>query len=296
LPLIAILQPTSPAAPLGGIVHFKEGLAQLGWIEGRTVRFETRYGDWQPDRIIEVARELVSLQPDVLFTNYAPAVRAAMQATNTIPIVAVSDLLAIGAVKTLAYPGGNITGVTPAQHELDRKRLEILTEAVRSVTRVAYLFDPEPAPESALPALDESARVLSVRILRAGVRSPSELESAFAAMVKDAAQAVLVQDSTLLARYVNRVTALALNYRLPTISQSPQFAELGGFLQYGADVWELFRRSATHVDKILRGAKAGELPVEQPTKISLTINLKTAKALGLTIPPSLLARADRVIQ
>ena len=298
LPLVAILQSTSASAPAGGIPHFKQALANHGWIEGRTIRFEMRYGDWQADRIVAAAHELVRLQPDVLYTNSAPAVRALMQATTSIPIVvgAVSDLVALGIVRSLAQPGGNVTGVTHAQAELDQKRLEVLKETVPAVTRMAYLFDPAAVADVALLALEDSARLLKVRITRVGAQTPSHIEAAFTLMIKESAQALLVQDAVLFARHLDQVTGLALRYRLPTISQSPQFAERGGLLQYGADVWEMFRRSAVHVDKILRGAKPGVLPVEQPTSVALVVNLKTAKALGLTIPPSVLARADQVIE
>jgi len=298
LPLIAILQPTSADAPAGGIVHFKQALRDLGWVEGRTIRFETRYGDWQLDRMAEAARELVRLQPDVLYTNSDAAVRAAMQATISVPIVvgAVADLIALGGVKSLAHPGGNVTGVDHAQPELDRKRVEVLKEAIPSVTRISYLFDPDAIPEIALRALDESGRLLGVRILHIGVRTPAEIEGAFTSITKEGAQAVFVQDGVLFSRYADRVTAAALKHRLPTISQIPRFAERGGLLQYGADVFELFRRSATHVDKILKGAKPADLPIEQPTTIRLVVNLRIAKALGLTIPPSVLLRADEVIQ
>jgi len=268
LPLVAILQPSAASEPQGGVVSFKEALAQLGWIEGRTVRFETRYGDWQPARMAEAAKDLVGLKPDVLFTNSEPGVRAAMQATTSIPIVvgAASDLVAMGAVKNLAHPGGNVTGVTHGQPELDRKRLELLTETLRSPTRIAYLFNPDAVGEPALRALDESARRLGVRVLRVGIRTPGEIEGAFASLVNDGAQAVLVQDSALLARHADRVTALAIKHRLPAIGQSPGFAERGGLLQYGADVYELFKRSATHVNKILRGAKPGISPSSSPRR------------------------------
>ncbi len=193
LPLVAILQSTSASEPPGGIPHFKQSLADLGWIEGRTIRFEMRYGDWQTDRITSAAQELVRLQPDVLYTNSAPAVRTLMQATASIPIVvgAVSDLLALGGVKSLARPGGNITGVTHAQPELDRKRLEVLKEAVPAVTRIGYLFDPGGVPDRALPALDESARLLGVRIVRVEARTPTQIEAAFMSMVKESIQGVL---------------------------------------------------------------------------------------------------------
>jgi len=298
IPLIAILNPGFESPAPGGIVYFKQALEQLGWIEGRTVRFETRYGEYQPERTAAMARELVALKPDVLYTQADEPVRAAMRATTSIPIVvgAVNDLVALGGVKTLAHPGGNVTGVTHAQYELDRKRLEVLKEAVPSVSTIAYLFNARAIPETALRALDQSATQLKVQVERVGVNTPDEINGAFTTIVKKRTQAVLVQDSQMLSRYSERVTALALQHRLPTVSQIPRFVEHGGLLQYGADVYELFRRSASHVDKILRGAKPGDLPVEQPTKVQLVVNLKTAKALGLTIPQSLLVRADKVIQ
>jgi putative tryptophan/tyrosine transport system substrate-binding protein len=298
LPFVAILDPGFASTPSIGTAYFKRKLEQLGWADGRTVRFETRYCEYRPDRTAAMAKELVALKPDVLYTSSDGPVRAAMQATTSIPIVvgAVADLVALGGVQSLARPGGNVTGVTHAQHELDRKRLEILKEAVPSVSRMAYLFDPRAIPETALRALDESASQLKVRLQRVGVNKPDELEAAFTAIVSQRAQAVLVQDAQMLSRYSERVTALALQHRLPSISQIPRFVERGGLLQYGADVFELFRRSATHVDKILRGAKPGDLPVEQPTKVDLSINLKTAKTLRLRIPQSVLVRADQVIE
>jgi putative ABC transport system substrate-binding protein len=297
LPLVAILDPGLAGAPSRGTVFFKQALEELGWVEGRTVRFETRYGEYQPDRTAAMARELVALKPDVLYTSSDPAVREAMRATSSIPIVvgAAADLVALGGVKNLARPGGNVTGVTHAQHELDRKRLEILKEALPSISKIAYLFDSRAIPDTAVRALDESAGSLKVRLQRVGVNKPEELEVAFTAIVKERAQAVLVQDAQMLSRFSDRVTAMALERRLPTMSQIPRFAESGGLLQYGADVFDLFRRSATHVDKILRGAKPGDLPVEQPTKVDLIINMKTAKALGLTLPQWLLLRADQVL-
>ena len=298
LPLIAILEAGSAARPSGGVAIFKQALGELGWVEGRTVRFETRYADWQPDRRAAMARELVALKPDVLYTHSDAAVREAMRATTSIPIVvgAAADLVALGGVSSLARPGGNVTGVTHAQPDLDRKRLELLKEAVPSIGRISYLFDPNAIPQTALQALDVSAGLLRVRLQRVGVTEPGQIEGAFADSVKEKAHAVLVQDSAMLARYSDRISALALRHRLPAMSQMPRFAERGGLLQYGADVFELFRRSATHVDKILKGAKPGDLPVEQPTKVELIVNLKTAKALGVTIPQAIMVRADRVIQ
>jgi putative ABC transport system substrate-binding protein len=221
-----------------------------------------------------------------------------MQATTSVPIVvgAAADLLALGGVQSLAHPGGNVTGVTHAQPELDRKRLELLKETVPSVTRITYLFETDAVPATALQALDDSGRLVGVRLQRISVREPGQIEAAVVSMVKEGAQAVLVQDAMLLSRHAERVTALALKHRLPTMSQIPSFAERGGLLQYGADVFELFRRSANHVDRILKGARPGDLPIEQPTKVDLIVNLRIAKALGLTIPPSVLVRADHTIR
>jgi putative ABC transport system substrate-binding protein len=298
LPLLAILEPGMANSQSPGLAYFTRALEQLGWLEGRTIRFETRYGEYATDRITAMIRELVRLKPDVLYTHSDGAARAAIRATTSIPIVvgAAADLLALGGINSLARPGGNVTGVTHAQPELDRKRLEILKEAAPSVARIAFLVDPQGIPELDVGALSRAAELLKIRLERVSVNRPDELTTAFSVIVKDGAQAVLVQDTFMLSRSSERVTALALQHRLPTVSQIPRFAERGGLLQYGADVLELFRRSAAYVDKILRGAKPGDLPIEQPTKVDLIINLKTAKALGLTIPPSLLLRADQVIE
>jgi putative ABC transport system substrate-binding protein len=298
LPLIAILEPGSASDAPRGLARFKQAMSELGWVEGRTIRFETRYGNWQPDRTAAMARELVSLKPDVIYTYSDGAVRAVASATTSIPVVVgvAGDLLGMGVVKSLAQPGGNVTGMTLAMPELDRKRLEVLKEAIPRASSVVFLFMAGTS-EVWLSGLDDSARRLGIQIRRVAVREPGEIEGAFAAAIaKGESHAVLVQDSPLFARHVDRVTALALKHRLPTMAQIPRFAERGGLLQYGADVLETFRRSATHVDKILRGAKPGDLPVEQPTKVDLIVNLKTAKALGLTLPPAIMVRADRVIE
>jgi len=298
LPLIAILEPGSASTSPGGVPHFKRALAELGWVEGRTVRIETRYSDWAPNRMATMAKELAALKPDVLYTHSVAAVRAAVGATTSIPIVvgAHADLLATGAARSLARPGGNVTGVTHAASELDHKRLEVLKEAVPSASRIAFLVVPASITESRLRGLDDSARRLGVRLQHVGADEPSQIEAAFTAVVKDGAHAILVQDNVVFSRNVDRIAVHALRHRLPTLSQIPRFAERGGLLQYGADVFELFRQSATHVDKILRGAKPGDLPIEQPTKVELIVNLKTAKAIGITIPQAIMVRADRVIR
>jgi putative ABC transport system substrate-binding protein len=297
VPLLAVLEPGSATGPPGGERYFREALTKLGWVEGRTIRVEIRHGEWRADHMVAMARELVALRPAVLYTHSDLGARAAMQATTTIPIVvgASADLVAVAGMRSVAQPGGNVTGVSANQPELDRKRLEILKEAVPSASKIGYVFNRLAISDAALQALDESARRLGVRVIRAGIHEPGQTDAAFAAMAKDGAQAVLVQDSVILARYSEQVVAMALKHRLPSISQIPTFAERGGLLQYGADIFEMFRRSAGHVDRILKGAKAGELPIEQPTKVDLIVNQRTAKALGITIPRAILARADRVI-
>jgi len=298
LPLIAILEPGSASRPSGGVARFKEALGRLGWVEGRTVRFETRYGEWRPDRTVAMARELVGLKPDLLYTHSDGAARVATQATAEIPVVVgmSGNLLDVTGVKSIAQPGGNVTGMSSNQLELDHKRLEVLKETVPALSRIAYLFNTAAVPDSALRGLDGSAHRLGVRLFRFGLRGPEETEGAFTAMVNERVQAVLIQDSVIFSRYSDRIAAVAIKHRLPTISQMPMFAERGGLLQYGADVFDMFRRSATHVDKILKGARPGDIPIEHPTKVDLIVNLKTAKALGITIPRATLIRADRVIE
>jgi putative ABC transport system substrate-binding protein len=297
LPLIAILEVGSASMPSRGVARFKQALGELGWAEGRTVKIETRYGDWRPDRLAAMAKELVSLKPDVIYTHSDTGLRLTISATTSIPIVVgvASDLLRSGAVRSLAQPGGNVTGMSLAMPELDRKRLEVLKETVPSISTVAFLFSTGTI-ETVLTGLDESARRLGIRLQRVPMSEPGELDAAFVAIAKRGSHAVLVQDAPLFARQVDRVAMLALKYRLPAISQMPRFDETGGLLWYGADVFDMFRRSATQVDKILKGAKPGDIPVEQPTKVELVVNLKTAKALGVTIPPAIMVRADRVIQ
>ena len=298
LALIAILEPGPAARPAPVLAPMKDALAELGWVEGRTARFEIRYADWQPDRMAELARELVRLKPDILYTHSTPAVRAAAQATTSIPIVVgvAGDLLGSGAVRSLAQPGGNVTGMTLAMPELDRKRLEVLKQTVPAASRIANLSVPGTTPAASLQALDGAARLLGVQLQQFAVREPSQLEVKFNDMAKERVQAVFVSDAASFAANVDRITALAFKHRLPSISQMPRFAESGGLLQYGADVLDLGRRSATHVDKILRGARPGDLPIEQPTKVDLTVNLRTARALGIPIPPAIMVQAARVIE
>ena len=295
-PMIAMLEPGPASPPSLGIEGFRERLRELGYIEGQTVRFEYRYADWKVDRLSKLAAELVQLKPDIIFTHSEPGARAAKNATTTIPVVvgAAGDLVGRGIVASLARPGGNVTGTTLINPDTDQKRLELLKETIPKTARVALLASS--TNERALQLLEEAARTVNVRLQVVKASGPAEIEGAFMTIVKSRADAVLVQDSAMLSRNREQIAALAAKHRLPSISQSPRFAEAGGLLKYGADVVEMFRRSATLVDKILKGAKPADLPVEQPTKFEFIINLKTAKQIGLTIPPNVLVRADKVIR
>jgi len=296
VPLIAILEPGSARNLGGGIAAFREALRELGWVEGQTVKFEIRGADFQIGRLLELALELARLQPSVIYTHSPPGAQAAKQATTTIPIVigVAHDLVGDGFVASLARPGGNITGMTVLSPELDVKRLELLRAVAPRAEHVGVLVVAGTREEN-LRRLYEAAAALGVRISRAVVRDFSDVEGAVTSLIRDGARALFVQDQPPLSR-APQLPMLAIQHRLPSICQSPGFAERGGLLQYGADILDLFRRSATQVDKILKGAKPADVPVEQPTKVTLIVNLKTAKALGLTIPPSLLARADQVIE
>jgi putative ABC transport system substrate-binding protein len=295
VPLIAILEPGSAPIP-GGVTAFREALRELGWVEGQNVKFEIRFADFQIGRLSELALELARLQPSVIYTHSPPGARAAKQATTTIPIVigVAHDLVGDGIVASLARPGGNITGTTNLNPELDVKRFELLRTVAPRVGRVGVLVVAGTREEN-LRMLYEAAAALGVRISRAAVRVPSEFEGAISSLVGDGARALFVQDQPPLSR-APELPRLAIQHRLPSISQAPLFAERGGLLQYGADILELFRRSASQVDKILKGAKPADLPVEQPTKITLIVNLQTANTLGLKIPQSVLGRADQIIE
>jgi putative ABC transport system substrate-binding protein len=254
----------------------------------------------QPERLPALAAELVQRNPDVLFIFTTPGVLAAKQATATIPIVvgAAGDLVAQGLVESLAQPGGNITGMTFFGPELDGKRLERLKAAAPQITRVAVLVNPVNPVSARSPAgLAAEAQTLGVQLHRVEARDPSEFEGAFAAIIESRADALLVANDAVFHAHRHRIiVALAATHRLPAISGIPGFAEAGGLIQYGDSALEMVRRAATHVAEILKGAKPGELPVERPMQFELVINLKTAKELGLTIPPTVLFQADEVMK
>jgi len=276
---------------------FSEGLRDLGYVEGRNVIFERRYADGHMDRLPEIAAELVRLRVDVIVTGSSIHVAAARQATKTIPIVMVftADPVQAGFVMSLARPGGNVTGLSAdASSELWSKYLTILKQVVPKLSRVGVLGQVKAEVEFA--ELDAASRKLDIAIEVADMQSPSELDGALTMMINKRVGAFLVVVSPLTYLLKESIAESAIRYRLPTISNANQYAEAGLLMSYGPKLEDLYREAATYVDKILRGARPADLPVEQPTKFELTINLKTAKALGLAIPQSLLLRAEHVIQ
>jgi len=278
---------------------FRLRLRDLGWIEGKNILFEDRWGDGNHARIPERAADLVRLRVDLIVTRGSIYVQGVKKATSSIPIVFLTHAEPVGTgdVASLARPGGNITGLALLQTEIYRKELEFLISAVPTAKRIAVLWTPDaPSHTPGLKALEESARTLQVQLQAVVARTGADLEGAFSAMARAHAQAVLVLAFGTYQAERQRLAELATKYRLPTMFNERNHVEAGGLMSYGPDYSDLFRRGAVYVDKILKGAKPGDLPVEQPTKFEFVINLKTAKALGLTIPPPLLGRADEVIQ
>jgi putative tryptophan/tyrosine transport system substrate-binding protein len=282
---------------------FRQGLRDLGYVEGRNVVTEYRDAEGKAERLPALAAELVALKVDVIVTGGGtrPAL-AAKQATKTIPIVFASagDPVTDGLVTSLARPGGNVTGSSILTPELVGKSLELLTQAVPGVRRVAFLWQPgamdERTEKDMLQRAEVAGRALGVRLQLLEARGPADIDRAFSEMTRARAGALTVLASSMLFSERRRLVDLAAKNRLPAGYTQREFVEAGGLMAYGPSLADLFRHAATYVDKILKGAKPGDLPVEQPTKFELVINLKTAKALGLTIPPSLLQRADEVIQ
>ena len=278
---------------------FRRALRELGWIEGQNIQIESRWTESDFTRLPELAADLVRLRVDLIVTRGSTYVEGARKATSSIPIVFVmhADPVGTGHVASVARPGGHITGLALMQTEIYRKELEILISAVSAAKRIAVLWNPDtPSHIPGLKALEESARTLQVQLRPVVARNKADFESAFSTMARAQAQALLVLAFGPYIVERQRLAELALRHRLPTMFNVRDHAEAGGLLSYGTDLNDLSRRGAAYVNKILKGAKPADLPVEQPTKFELVINLKTAKALGLTIPQSLLARADQVIE
>ena len=278
---------------------FRQGLRELGWVEGQNIIIEYRWAEGRFDRLPDLAAELVRLKVDVLVAAPTPAALAAKNATGTIPIVGMSltDPIGLGLVASLARPGGNVTGVSySVGAEIFGKDLELLKEVVPRVRRVAVLSNPaSPARPLTISNVKDAARSLGLQLQLLEARGPRDFDGAFAAMAKERVGALLVVTDPAFIPHRARLVDLAVKNRLPSIFTQREDAEAGGLMSYGPRLSDLHRRGATYVDKILKGAKPADLPVEQPTKFELVINLKTAKALGLTIPQSLLGRADEVI-
>jgi putative ABC transport system substrate-binding protein len=295
---IGFLGPTSGASNAGRMEALRTGLRDLGYVEGKNLVIESRWAEGKFDRLPELAAELVRLNVDVILTAGTPGIRAAKNATTTIPVVMVTsgDPVAFGFVASLARPGGNITGASNFSPELSAKRLDLLKEILPRTQRVAVLFNPDNSiNDRNLPAMEQTAKLFKIRVQRFEVRGPEEFKNAFSEMTKQRVDAVALPEDDFLNANQKLIVELAAKHRLPSIGREV-FAEAGGLVGYAVNIVDLYRRAAIFVDKILKGAKPADIPVEQPMKFEFFINLKTAKQLAVTIPPNVLARADRVIK
>jgi putative ABC transport system substrate-binding protein len=288
----------APGTPL--LAAFRQGLREIGWIEGHNIAIEVRYAEGKHDRLPELAADLVRLQVNLIFASTTPAALAAKQATTTIPIVIgfVADPVGSGLVASLARPGGNITGWTHlAGLELNAKRLEVLKDAAPRATRIGALWNPaNPVHRPGLKELEVAALTLKVQLHPVGVQDPNEIESAFSVLAQKHVEALTVFPDGMFFAERRRIIDLAAKSRLPAMYGITDLVEPGGLMAYGVNLLDLYRRGASYVDKILKGAKPADLPVEQPTKFEFIINLKAAKQIGLTIPQNVLARADKIIK
>jgi putative ABC transport system substrate-binding protein len=299
MPRIGFLASGSAQTNAAFVHAFSEGLREHGWVEGQNIAIEYRWALGTLDQLPQLTAELVQLQVAVIFATNTPAVVAVKQTGTTIPVVfaAVSEPIEIGAVASLARPGGNFTGLTTSGRELMPKRLELLKEAMPQLTRVGYLANPTYAVHQLqLQEMQAAARSLGMELHPFEVRDGAELERAFAGMAAAHVGAFIVQQDPLFISHRRKIVDLAAQSRLPGMYIASFYTDDGGLISYGAHRDDLYRRAATYVDKILKGAKPADLPIERPIKFELVINLKTAKALGLTIPPTLLFQADKVIQ
>jgi putative ABC transport system substrate-binding protein len=297
LPRIGVLADpvaTSPFVPV-----FRQGLRDLGYVDGQNIRIEERYAGGVPGRFPELVAELLAQDIDVLVVGGTLAAMAAKARTSTVPIVftLAGDPVGTGLVTSLAKPGGNVTGLSLFHPEMSAKDLEVLKAAVPGASRMAVIYNPiNPVTRASLERTREAARTLGVELQVTEVRGPENLDKAFATIMTGKPQALLVFSDPAFGTQLDELAKLAVNHRLPAIYNRREFAEAGGLLGYGPDYSDNYRRAATYVDRILKGAKPGDLPVEQPVKFELAINLKTAKTLGIAIPESLLRRADHLIR
>jgi putative tryptophan/tyrosine transport system substrate-binding protein len=300
MPRIGFLRATSPSDSPHLLDAFRQGLRELGWVEGQNIVIDYRFAEGRFDRLPDLAAELVRLKVDIIVASPTPAALAAKNATGTIPVVGVSltDPVGLGLIASLARPGGNVTGVSySVGTDIFGKDLELLKEVVPKVRRVAVLSNPDgPAQPLTISNIKGAARSLGLQLQLVEARGPGDFDGAFAAMVRERVGALFVVTDPAFIPHRARLVNLAAKNRLPSIFTQRADVEAGGLISHGPNFADMYRRAATYVDKILKGAKPAELPVEQPTKFELVINLKTAKALGLTIPQSLLRRADQVLE
>jgi ABC-type uncharacterized transport system substrate-binding protein len=296
---IGFLGATSPSVELARIEAFRQGLRELGYMEGKNVVIEWRWTEGKAERLPGLAAELVRLGVEVIVAGGSTSTGAAKEATSTIPIVAaqVNDPVGSGIVASLARPGGNITGLSTLVPEISGKRLEMLKEVIPKLSRVAVFGDSTaPGNTQSLTETELAAKAFKIQLQYIDITSPKKIEIAFREAANGRADAVLLLAAPVLISQRRHITELATKHRLPAIYPQKEYVEDGGLMSYGVSIVDLYRRAATYVDKILKGAKPADLPVEQPTKFEFVINLKTAKQIGLTIPPNVLARADRVIK
>jgi putative ABC transport system substrate-binding protein len=288
---------TDQSDPASGVSALRQGLRELGYVEGQNLVIESRYSDGDANRLSALALELVRAKVAVIVT-WGPGIQPAKRATKTVPIVMASTMDAVGAghVDSLVRPGGNVTGLTMISTELMGKRFELLKQALPSLTRVALLGIGGPGTDLVVGAAQTAAKTLAIRLQVLRVSSPADFNAAFARMTEERAGALYVVENPPLTVHLDRILELARMHRLPTMFGQPRFAEAGALIAYGPSLRDMNRRAAAYVDRILKGAKPGDLPVEQPTKFDLVVNLKIAKTLGITIPSSIVARADQVIE
>jgi putative tryptophan/tyrosine transport system substrate-binding protein len=313
-PLVVRAEPGGPVRLLGVLMGFSESdpgaqswltvfqsaLAKLGWIEGSNLRIELRWSAADADRMKTFAKELVDLRPDAIFSQTTPAIGALARETQTVPIVfvLVTDPIGSGFAASLAHPSGNITGFTGNDPAIGGKWMELLKEIAPRTARVVLLFNPTTAPQLKfyMPSIKATASSVAIEVSDAPVHAKEEIEGVIAAQARTPGGGLIAMPDPFTTTNAELIIALAARYRVPTISIDPLYAELGGLISYGTDFAELFRQAAEYIDRVLKGTKPGDLPIQQPTKYELVINLKTAKELGLIIPESVLSLADRVIE
>jgi putative ABC transport system substrate-binding protein len=299
VPHIGFLGNSTATLEANLLAPFREALRDLGYVEGRNIVIEYRWAEGNYERFPSLITELIALKVDVIVTAGTPASLAVKKATNSIPLVmvAVGDPVGTGLVASLARPGGNTTGLTSVSPDLEGKRLELLREVIPGISHIAVLWNSvSPSQVIQEKEVQAAAQVLRMKVLSLGVRTPEEIENSFAVIIRERPGALLVLADRLFLHHRDRIMDFAAKHGLPGVHAYRELVESGGLMSYGPSYADMHRRAATYVDKILKGAKPADLPVEQPTKFELVINLKAAKQIGLTIPPSVLARADKVIK